>query len=63
MSWLIIAGAAYLVVSTVILLAMCRAAARGDAHRDLLADHPQPDPNPSDGPRPTPATRPFDRAS
>lgn len=63
MSWLVIVGAVYLVVSTAFLLAMCRAAAVGDSHRRLRRAHPHSGPHPSDGPRTTAETRPLDFAS
>lgn len=68
MPWLIIAGAGYLVVSTAVLLAMCRAAALGDAQRGLRGTHSQPRPHPHppdgpDGPQSAPRTPPLDVVS
>lgn len=64
MPWLVIAGAGYLILSTALLLALCRAAALGDAQRGLRGTRSRPhEPDLSGEPRPAAETRPLDFAS
>ena len=64
MPWLVIAGAGYLILATVLILALCRAAARGDAQRGMRETRSRPhEPDPAGEPRPAADTRPRDRAS